>query len=357
MKRNEQGTRTLASIKGPRETVLSLISHTIACALMTAGMMGRCLAKDDPRVFKGAQVSPIVERIYSLGLRFLSANQRDDGTFNDQYGAEAATSALTAMAYLAHGEDPNAGPFAQNIRRHLDYVLAKTGKNGCIGSSMYNHAFSTLALAEAYGIVRDERLGPALESAVQLILASQAQNPLKAWRYSPTSKDADSTVSGACFVALIAARNSGISVPESAIKEALAFYGQCQVPSDGTIGYLPKSTPHGPSTTAIGVAAFAYAREKSSPVFLRAMAALKDILANSSNAGNHMHYFEYYASQALFQGDFDSWEDWNIKRVDQLLKMQNPDGSFEGNLGPSLSTAFGLLSIALNYRYLPIYER
>jgi hypothetical protein len=37
--------------------------------------------------------------------------------------------------------------------------------------------------------------------------------------------------------------------------------------------------------------------------------------------------------------------------------MQNSDGSFEGNLGPSLITAFGLLSIALNYRYLPIYER
>jgi hypothetical protein len=333
------------------------VSRAIALALIAGGIIGRCFAKDDPKLFKGAQVSPTVERVYSLGLRFLSANQRDDGTFSDQYGTEAATSALSAMAYLAHGEDPNAGPFAQNIRKHLDYVLGKAGKNGCIGSSMYNHAFSTLALAEAYGIVRDDRLGPALESAVQLILASQAQNPLKAWRYSPNSKDADSTVSGACFVALIAARNSGLHVPESAIKDALEFYAQCQVPSDGTIGYLPKSTPHGPSTTAIGVAAFAYAREKGSPVFVRAMAALKDILANSSHAGNHMHYFEYYASQALFQGDFDSWEDWNIKRVDQLLKMQNPDGSFEGNLGPSLSTAFGLLSIALNYRYLPIYER
>jgi hypothetical protein len=357
MQRDDSGPKTLACIRDARGPLRRLASFAIACVLITKGVTARCLAKDDPRVFKGAQVSPIVERVYSLGLRFLSANQRDDGTFGDQYGAEAATSALTAMAYLAHGEDPNAGPFAQNIRKHLDYVLAKTGKNGCIGSSMYNHAFSTLALAEAYGIVRDDRLGPALESAVQLILASQAQNPMKAWRYSPTSKDADSTVSGACFVALIAARNSGISVPDSAIKDALAFYGQCQVPSDGTIGYLPKSSPHGPSTTAIGVAAFAYAREKASPIFLRAMTALKDILANSSYSGNHMHYFEYYASQALFQGDFDFWEEWNIKRVDQLLKMQNPDGSFEGNLGPSLSTAFGLLSIALNYRYLPIYER
>ena len=316
-----------------------------------------CIAQEDSVIFKGAQVSPIIERVYQLGMRFLSGNQREDGTFSDQYGSEAATSALCAMAYLAHGDDPNAGPYATNVRKHLDYVISKTGENGCIGSSMYNHAFSTLALAEAYGLVRDDRLGPALENAVQLILSAQSQNPFKAWRYSPTSKDADSTVSGACFVALIAARNSGISVPESAIKDALAFYADCQVPSDGTIGYLPKSSPHGPSTTAIGVAAFAYARDKKSPVFLKALTALKDILANTSNIGNHMHYFEYYASQALFQGDFPSWEEWNSKRVEQLLKMQNSDGSFEGNLGPSLSTAFGLLSIALNYRYLPIYER
>jgi hypothetical protein len=43
--------------------------------------------------------------------------------------------------------------------------------------------------------------------------------------------------------------------------------------------------------------------------------------------------------------------------VKQLLESQNDDGSWDGQLGNSLSTAFGLLSIALNYRYLPVYER
>ena len=67
---------------------------------------------------------------------------------------------------------------------------------------MYNHGFATLALAESYGAVNDDRLGPALQKAVRLILTSQEANPTKAWRYSPDARDADTTVSGAQMVAL-----------------------------------------------------------------------------------------------------------------------------------------------------------
>ena len=73
--------------------------------------------------------------------------------------------------------------------------------------------------------------------------------------------------------------------------------------------------------------------------------------------GNYPFYYEYYASQALFQGDLKAWQDWNEKRVQQLTETQLDDGSWDAGLGPAISTAFGLLSIALNYRYLPIYER
>ena len=98
---------------------------------------------------------------------------------------------------------------------------------------MYNHGFSTLALAEAYGQVQDERIGPALQKAVDLILSSQSQNPNGAWRYAPDSPDADTTVSGAQMVALFAARNAGIGVPDAAIQKALRFFAECQTPDGG----------------------------------------------------------------------------------------------------------------------------
>jgi hypothetical protein len=332
--------------------VLGLALHGIA-----HGQSGLSPAAKTPRLVRGTQVPPAVERIYQAGLRYLTGAQKEDGSFGDQHGGEPATAGLTAMAFLAHGDDPDRGPYAEAIHRCLDYLLHKTHPNGMIGFSMYNHAFGTLALAEAYGTVRDERIGPALRNAVTLILASQQQNPHHAWRYAPTTRDADSTVTGACFVALIAARNAGVEVPETAIQQALDYLSECQLPADGTIGYQPKNEPHGPSTTAIGVAAFAYARKHSAPTCTKALAALKEILASGVQGGHYAHYFEYYVAQALFQTDYPAWEKWNAKRIEQLSQMQSADGSIDGPLGASLSTAMGLLSLALNYRYLPIYER
>jgi len=59
----------------------------------------------------------------------------------------------------------------------------------------------------------------------------------------------------------------------------------------------------------------------------------------------------------MFQADVKAWETWNEKQVQRLTETQNEDGSWDGGLGPAISTSLGLLSIALNYRYLPIYER
>ena len=45
----------------------------------------------DIAVYRGAQVSPEVERIYERGLSFLAAAQTEDGGFPGNYGAEPAT--------------------------------------------------------------------------------------------------------------------------------------------------------------------------------------------------------------------------------------------------------------------------
>jgi hypothetical protein len=68
-----------------------------------------------------------------------------------------------------------------------------------------------------------------------------------------------------------------------------------------------------------------------------------------------MEYQRYYQAQALFQGDVEAWEKWNRLLVRQLKQL--PDGSFRGQFGPAISTSMSLLALALNYRFLPIYER
>jgi hypothetical protein len=297
-------------------------------------------------------IPPAVERMYRKGLDYLAKTQTPGGNWPDVYGSQPGVVGLSIVAMLAHGDDPNSGPYVQPIQRGLNFILAaaNTG-NGYIGNSMYNHGFATLALAEAYGAVNDPRIGNALKNAVALILSSQSQNPFGAWRYSPESADADTTVSGAQVVALLAARNAGLGVPEEAIRKALKFFTDSQT-DDGGFGYTGPGGPNAPRT-AIGVLVFALAKEKTSKSFLTGTA----FLANAPPDQTYYHYYLYYAAQANFHTSPRVWRTWNAANIKTLSTSQTSEGAWTGNFGASFSTAASLLSLALNYRFLPIYER
>jgi hypothetical protein len=294
-----------------------------------------------------------VDKMYVRGLQFLARTQTAEGNWPDQPpNTEPAITSLAVISLLAHGDDPNFGPYNTTIRRGLDYVLKHSDPvTGMIGTSMYNHGFSTLALAESYGAVDDPRLGPALQKAVRLIVSAQGKNNSHAWRYSPDASDADTTVSGAQMVALFAARNAGIPVPEQVIQNGLNFFLSCQTP-DGGFGYISPVAPNA-TRTAIGCVVLSLAKEKNSPAFKAAFNFLK----TSRPDAQYPQYFLYYVSQAYFHGSPELWQSWNRENIAFLRATQGGEGHWDGQLGPTFATAGSLLSLALNYRYLPIYER
>ncbi|HVY71848.1 MAG TPA: squalene--hopene cyclase, partial [Verrucomicrobiae bacterium] len=59
----------------------------------------------------------------------------------------------------------------------------------------------------------------------------------------------------------------------------------------------------------------------------------------------------------VFHASPEAWGAWNRANIKTLGASQGPDGSWEGQFGATFSTTASLLSLALNYRYLPIYER
>ena len=295
-----------------------------------------------------------VEAMYTKGLRFLANEQLENGAWEGRYSGEPGVVALCTLAFLAQGEDPNHGPYSQNISKALDYILSKQKtSNGYIGNSMYNHGFATLALAESYGAVSDPRLAPALSQAVECILSAQKRNKHDAWRYTPESSDADSTVTGCQIVALLAAQNAGIAVPQEAIQKALAYMKRCRA-TDGGLGY---TSPSGvkPTLTAIGVTCFALAKQKKGKGFAASVEYLREQLTYRDPY--YPFYFEYYMSQALFHADEELWNDWNAKNIRYLSASQSRDGSWPDKKGSHFATSGALLSLALNYRFLPIYEK
>ena len=162
---------------------------------------------------------------------------------------------------------------------------------------MYNHGFSTLALAEYYGISNDVRIGPALKKATNLIVSAQKRNSKGAWRYSPDSKDADTTVTGAQMIALFASRNAGIEVPDEAIRKGKQFLLDCQGEKGG-FGYTGNSGANLPRT-AIGSLILALAKETDTEAFKLSV----DYLRENARFGDqgHKFYSLYYTAQAMFR--------------------------------------------------------
>jgi hypothetical protein len=325
-------------------------ANSIFYIAIIALSMSWCMAES---VFKSQEDVPIeVELMYKKGLKYLASTQKSDGSFSGSGGTGAGVVGLCVTAFLAHGEDPNFGPYKDVIKKGIDYIIKKQDqKSGYYGESMYHHGFATLAMAEAYGSLNDKRIGKSLKKAVDLLLASQTKNPMGGWRYAPESINADTTISGACAVGLLAARNSGLAIPQKNIDHFLKFYKDSQA-SDGGFGY---TNAYGSNNirTAIGVLVYSLAR-KNNRVLKNAYSALRTQPKTSSS---HFYYFGYYNSQALFRMNTKEWKKWNKMQITLLKSRQADDGSWTGQNGSAFSTSTSLLSLALNYRYLPIYER
>ncbi len=322
-----------------------------------------------PLTHHGEIVPRDVREMYDRGLQYLAQKQAADGRWPDGQPGPGTTG-LCLMAFLASGEDPNFGIYRNNVRRALrSMISSQNPSTGYLGNSMYHHGFAMLALAEAYGAVDESDLwegtatgghatiGAALELAVRTAITSQKKNPLGAWRYSPDATDADTSVSGAILVGLLAARNAGIEVPDTAIDKAVSYY-KSMTSTGGEVAYSGGMGGMGESLARSSIASLVYslARRKDLPQYQATLQYLTRQLEGASSSP-YAEYTLYYQSQALFQGDVEAWEKWNALLIRKLKATQQSDGSFQGQFGTSFSTSMSLLALALNYRLLPIYER
>lgn len=303
----------------------------------------------------GREIPEELEVFYRKGLAYLALSQTPQGNWTDNYGQQPGVVGLTMLAFLASGEDPNYGPYRDVIRKGTEFILTQQDAGtGYIGNSMYNHGFATLALAELYGHLQTPDVGTALQKAVDLILRSQEQNPLGAWRYSPVVKDADTTVSGAQMVALYAAKNAGLRVPEKAFEQAMNYY-KTMTGNDGGVGYSGGSNSGNIVRSAISSLIFSLYDDYESETSRNNFRYLRQ--NKNKTEGSYPYYQFYYLSQALFQGDMNEWQLWNQKMMRVFQATQAQNGSWNGPHGVTFSTSCSLLAMALNYRLMPIYER
>ena len=346
-------------------------SMAIAACLWLAAS-AQIASAQAPFAHYGEAVPRDVREMYDRGLQYLAEKQTSNGDWTGGQQGPGITG-LCLMVFLASGEDPNFGLYRNQVRRALRSIISSqnaiTGfmsSSGNSHGSMYHHGFAMLALAEAYGAVDESDLwaagqqaggrsiGAALELAVRAAITSQKKNSHGAWRYTPDSSDADTSVSGAVLVGLLGARNAGIEVPDTAIDKAISYY-KSMTTNSGQVGYSGIGGGESLARSSIGTLVFALARRKDLAQYKASLQYLTGHLEQLP--AQWPEYTLYYQSQALFQGDVEAWEKWNKLLIRKLKASQQDDGSFTGQLGASVSTSMSLLALALNYRLLPIYER
>ncbi len=323
-----------------------------------------------------APVAPLAidtQAVVDRGLAALVKLQQPDGLIGEGTGI----SALAGMALLAGGHTPTRGLYHEASGKCLRAVLTRqdhfSGYLATDYGNMYAHGFSTLYLAESYGMAPDQPVRSALEAAVDLIY--RAQNSEGGWRYSPTPTDADISVTICQVMALRAANNVGIGGQQSqdCIARAIAYVRRC-ANGDGSFAYVASSSGNWGNSGAEGVPRTAAGAmsligagiaDLADPTLGPSMRFLRKhypshLKGSEKGTESYFWYGQYYTAQALFHSpDAADWDEyWNLA-VPVITARQDRNGLWlqgEGP-GPAYNSAMALIILQIPNNYLPIFQR
>jgi len=355
-----------------RESILSTNHHALPWLLRFVTLIVLCLPAaaqqkpGDPFDVEAKEYlgTPESEAAVRRGLEFLAARQMSDGHWNSGvYNADAAISGLCTLAFLASGHQPGRGKYGDLLNRAVDYLAESVQRNGLIGRGgsagppMYGHGFATLALAELYGMTKRADFRPKLESAVQLIVSTQ--NAEGGWRYQPTVADADISVTAVQVMALRAAHNAGIKVPEETVKKAVGYIKRCANNPDGGFSYQAGTHGSGPARTGAAITCLMLSGERNSPECKNGIKYLQEHPIDAYEWAYRQHYFYalYYCTQAMYQVGGKAWKDWFVNVRERLIASQQSDGSWRDSPGNEYATAMAVLSLQVPAGLLPIYQK
>jgi prenyltransferase beta subunit len=336
----------------------------LACCLAASTVA--CLSAEESDAEKSAAtlMTPAVERGIERGLKWLVSQQHDDGGFGaGPYRGNAAVSALAGMAMMADGNTPGRGMYGKRVNRCVDYLLASTQSSGFISGGdsshgpMYGHGFATMFLAECYGMSPRPELREKLSKAIKVVVNSQ--NKDGGWRYQPIRADADISVTVCQVMALRAARNAGLYVPNETIDRAIGYVKKCQN-ADGGFTYMIQGGESAPPRSAAGVAALYSAGIYRGPEIAKGLNYLAAFQPGGAAAVQHDGYYfygHYYAAQAMWQAGGERWRRWYPAVRDELLARQRGDGSWQDSLSAECATAMACVVLAIPNNYLPIFQR
>lgn len=360
-------------------------------SFISSSLEGRS-AKNRYAVGKTNGATPQSEAAVEAALAYIARHQRPNGSWSmafadspckgecDHSSAgldthEVAATGLALLCFLSAGHTMQEGQYSENVNRGV-YFLVQNLKSRQTGLStwlttanhdwMYEHGIATLALCEALQMKGDlELLTKPCQEAVNFI--ANAQHAGGGWDYHPRSGPGDLSIVAWQVMALKSALSAKIVVNAGTIRRIDAFLSKHAV---GVFMFVynqgEKPTK---SMTAIGTLMRIYRGwSKTDPAIIKAIEHLGEQGPSPSD-----FYYDYYATQALFQYGGKPWQSWNDKMREHLINSQVKDGHMAGSWwfpgeprtaslianntgGRFYLTTMACLTLEVYYRYLPVND-
>jgi len=299
--------------------------------------------------------------------------------------AKNGATGLALLAFLGAGESHIVGKYEITVAAGLRYLLSSMKDMGADGGSWYDnvgnatsysHAIASMAMCEAYGMTRpplgsngiprrpeqadadditveerealakarrhdaedhsrririnEQRLKAAAQSSLTYIM--NAQHSAGGWRYTPKTQPGDTSHHGWMILALKTGYMANLKINPFTVKQAGTFLDSVASGKHGSIyHYLPeKSRGENASraTTAIGLLCRMYLGMDPNS------ATIREGVARMTEWGPDLKgnmYYNYYATQVVFQYGGEPWKKWNSSMRDFLVARQSKDGHEKGS--------------------------
>ncbi|OVE74130.1 hypothetical protein BVX94_01485, partial [bacterium B17] len=321
-------------------------------------------ALSDEKVMKELGGSSRSEKAIDRALEYLKSRQEDDGSWRQRKGNkhgkhDVACTSLALLTYFGRGHrHDREGPYQETVARGLEWLMDQQKPLGELygRGDFYDQGIGTLALGEAYGLTKDEKIFEAAHTAIDYIV--ECQNTDGGWRYKKKQSPSDLSVSGWMIMALKNAELSGLYVPDETFTGIRKWLTQVGGGKHGGLFGYQNGRDNRPAMKVTGY--FCSQLMGLSPNTMKSFEAAELMLQKGAVPNDF--YYLYYGTLAANQHQGPLWKNWQKNLPEVILSLQQPDGSWNQNGGSHgnemrevVGTALVTLSLQAHYRYTPMF--